>query len=190
MSELARPLRADAERNRGRVLASAEEVFAQDGLSASMRTIAQHAGVGIGTIYRNFPTQAALYQAIIIERTKALIGEAQELAAAPDPGQAFFGFFARVVEHAMRNKAMADVVAGVGIDPKSGMADVGPGMRDAIQVLLSRAQQAGAIRHDLRMAELMALLAATCMAAEHDQWNTELRARALAILFDGMRPCR
>jgi AcrR family transcriptional regulator len=184
----ARPQRADAARNRERVLASAEAVLARDGLSASMRAIAADAGVGLGTIYRNFPTQEALYQAIIIRRTKALINEAADLAGAPDPGQAFFDYFTRVVEHAMRTEAIADLLAGAGINPKSGMAGVGDGMRHAIGTLLARAQQAGAVRPDLRMPELMAILTATCMAAEHSQWDAQLRARTLAVVFDGMRP--
>jgi AcrR family transcriptional regulator len=183
-----RPQRADAANNRERVLASAEAVLARDGLSASMRAIAADAGVGLGTIYRNFPTQEALYQAIIIRQTRALIAEAAELAGAPDPGKAFFGYFTRVVEHAMRTKAMTDLLARAGIDPKSGMAGVGEDMRGAIGALLARAQQAGAVRPDLRMPELMAILTAACLAAEHSQWDAELRARTLAVVFDGMRP--
>lgn len=184
----ARPQRADAARNRERVLASAEAVLARDGLSASMRAIAADAGVGLGTIYRNFPTQEALYQAIIVRRTKALIGGAADLAGAPDPGQAFFGYFTRVVEHAMRTKAIADLLARAGIDPKSGMAGIGDDMRHAVGALLARAQQAGAVRPDLRLPELMAILTAACLAAEHSQWDAQLRARTLAIMFDGMRP--
>jgi AcrR family transcriptional regulator len=184
----ARPQRADAARNRERVLASAEAVLARDGLSASMRAVAAEAGVGLGTIYRNFPTQEALYQAIIVRRTKALVTEAAELAGAPDPGRAFFGYFTRVVEHAMRTKAMTDLLARAGIDPKSGMAGIGDDMRHAVGVLLARAQQAGAVRPDLRMPELMAILTAVCMAAEHSQWDAPLRARTLAVVFDGMRP--
>jgi AcrR family transcriptional regulator len=184
----ARPRRADAVRNRECVLASAEAVLARDGLSASMRAIAADAGVGLGTIYRNFPTQEALYQAIIVRRTKGLLGEAAELAGAPDPEQAFFGYFTRVVENAMRTKAIADVLVRAGIDPKSGMAGVGDDMRHAVEVLLGRAQQAGGVRPDLRMPEVMAILTATCLAAEYSQWDTELRTRTLAIVFDGMRP--
>jgi AcrR family transcriptional regulator len=187
MNGEARPQRADAARNRERVLASAETVLARDGLSASMRAIAAEAGVGLGTIYRNFPTQEALYQAIIVRRTEALIAEAGERADALDPGQAFFGYFTSVVEHAMRTKAMADLLTRAGIDPKSGMAEVGRDMRQAVEVLLERAQLAGAVRADLRMPELMALLTAACLAAEHSQWDTQLRTKALAIVFDGMR---
>ena len=87
MNSEARPRRADAARNRERVLASAEAVLARDGLSASMRAIAADAGVGLGTIYRNFPTQEALYQAIIVRRTEALIAEAAELAAHRTPAR-------------------------------------------------------------------------------------------------------
>ena len=184
----ARPQRADAARNRERVLASAETVLARDGLSASMRAIAADAGVGLGTIYRNFPTQEALYQAILVRRTKALIAEAADLGGAADPGQAFFGYFTHVVEHAMRTKAIADLLTRSGIDPKSGLADIGRDMRHAVGVLLARAQQAGAVRLDLRIPELMAILTAVCMAAEHHQWDTELRASTLAVVFDGMRP--
>ena len=185
-----RPQRADAERNRERVLRAAEAVLARDGLSASMRTIAADAGVGLGTIYRNFPTQEALYQAIIVRRTRALIAEAAELAGAPDAGQAFFDYFTRVVEHAVRTKAIADLLARAGIDPKSGLADVGRDMRHAVGTLLDRAQRAGAVRPDLRMSELMAILAAMCLGAEHSQWDPPLRRGTLAIVFDGLRPQR
>jgi AcrR family transcriptional regulator len=188
MSSQPRPRRADAERNRERVLASAEAVLASDGLSASMRAIAARAGVGVATIYRNFPTQEALYQAIIVQRTKVLIAQAAELSLAEDPGQAFFGYFTSIVEHAVRNKAMTDVLVEAGLDPKSGLADAGRDMRHAVQTLLARARQAGAIRPDLQMPELMAILAATCMAAGHNQWDTALRTKTLAIVFDGMRP--
>jgi AcrR family transcriptional regulator len=190
VNDEAPPRRADAARNRERVLASAEAVLARDGLSASMRAIAADAGVGLATIYRNFPTQEALYQAIIIRRTETLIAEAAELASAPDPGQAFFGYFTRVVEHSMSTKAIADLLIRAGLDPKPGMADVGRRMRHAVQALLDRAQQAGAVRPDLRLPELMAILTAVCMAAEHSQWDTPLRTRTLAIVFDGMRPQR
>jgi AcrR family transcriptional regulator len=186
----ARPRRADAERNHERVLAAAEAVLARDGLSASMRAVAAHAGVGVGTIYRNFPTQEALYQAIIVRRTRALIAEAAQQAEAPDPGRAFFGYFASVVEHSMRTKAMADLLAEAGIDPKSGMGDVGRDMRRAIEGLLARAKDAGAVRTDLHMPEIMAILTAACLAAEHSQWDAELRTKALAIMFDGMRSGR
>jgi AcrR family transcriptional regulator len=183
-----KPLRADAQRNRARVLAAAEAVLARDGLSASMRTIAEHAGVGLGTIYRQFPNQGALYQAIIVERMQRLIAEAHGLLSAEDPGAAFFGFFTRVVETSTLQKVLADVLAGAGVDPKAGKSQIGRDLRNATEALCVRAQRAGALREDLHTAELWALLTAACMAAEHNQWNRQLRTRTLAILFDGLRP--
>jgi AcrR family transcriptional regulator len=185
---VAKPLRADAQRNRARVLDAAETVLARDGLSASMRAIAEHAGVGLGTIYRQFPSQEALYQAIIVERMQRLIAEAHDLATAPDPGTAFFGFFTHVVETSTRQKVLADVLADAGIDPKAGASQIGRDLRSATEALLTRAQRAGALRKDLRAPELWALLTAVCMAAEHNQWDHQLRTRALMILYDGMRP--
>jgi AcrR family transcriptional regulator len=188
MSGEARSLRADAQRNRVRVLEAAEVILARDGLSGSMRAIAQHAGVGLGTIYRHFPTQEALYQAVIVDRLQRLIAEADALLAAGAPGAAFFEFFTRIVENSAQKKALADFLADAGIDAKAGTSQISRGMLQVIEALLARAQQAGAVRADLRMPELLALLAATCMAAERKRWDHELRNRTLAIVFDGMRP--
>jgi hypothetical protein len=82
----------------------------------------------------------------------------------------------------MCTKAMTDLLARAGIDPKSGTAGIGRDMRQAVQSLLTRAERAGAVRPDLRMPELMAILTAACMADEHSQWNTTLRTRTLAIV--------
>lgn len=184
-----RPLRTDAQRNRTRVLDAAEAVLAREGLSASMRTIASEAGVGVGTIYRHFPTQAALYQAILAERTHSLIAQADALANVEDPGAAFFTYFTLVVTNATYKKSLADVLAASGIDPKGGLPeDIGRTMCSAVERLLVRARKAGAVRRDLRMPEAMALLTAACLAAERNQWDTRLRTRTLAILFDGLRP--
>jgi hypothetical protein len=129
-----------------------------------------------------------LYQAIVVERMQRLLADARALQAAPDPGTSFFTFFTRVVESAARKKALADALADAGIDPKAGMADISRDMRHAIEALLSRAQRAGAVRQDLQMPELLALLAAASLAAERNQWSDELRNRTLTIMFDGLRP--
>jgi AcrR family transcriptional regulator len=181
------PTRADAQRNRQRVLKAAETVLAREGLGASMRAVAAEAGVGLGTIYRHFPTQEALYQAIIVARTERLVAEAGELAAKHGPGKAFFEFFTRIVDSSMRKKALADMVTSAGLDPKAGMADIGRDMRAAVESLLTRAQESGEVRADVRMAELLALLAATCLGAERQQWSPRLRNRTLSLVFDGLR---
>jgi AcrR family transcriptional regulator len=186
-------LRSDARRNRERVLAAAEEVLAAEGLSASMRTIAERAGVGLGTIYRHFPTQEALYREIVLDWRRRLLADAAALRSAPDAGDAFFTFATRLVERTTRMKALllaisdADGVREVS-DPTGEDERLRGDTRAALQALLTRAQRAGAVRADLRLAELLALLNAACLAAVHTGWTDELRDRALAVMFDGFRP--
>ncbi|GAA4223773.1 AcrR family transcriptional regulator [Streptosporangium album] len=180
-------MRADAQRNLARVLAAAEEVLTRDGLTASMRTIAGHAGVGVGTIYRQFPTKEALYQAIVMDRQRRLAEEAQALFTAADPGAALFSFFTRIVEDATVKKVFADALAGTGIDVKAATAGTYD-IRGAVETLLTRAQRAGAVREEVGMAELLALLTAACLAAQHQGWDEELRTRTLAVMFHGLRP--
>ncbi|MGW4895562.1 TetR/AcrR family transcriptional regulator [Kitasatospora sp. NPDC004240] len=188
MTEEARPLRADARRNRARVLEAAEAVLARDGSTASMRAVAQQAGLGLGTIYRHFPTQEALYEAILLDRMRRLAERSEALREAEDAGAAFFGFFTEIVDNASRMKAVADVLADAGVDVKAGLSEAGGTVRAAVEALLFRAQRAGAVREDLQPPELLALLGATCLAAERNQWEPGLRDRTLGIVFDGCRP--
>lgn len=79
-------------------------------------------------------------------------------------------------------------LAGAGLDPKAGTADVAGDRRRAIETLLTRAKEVGAVRPDLHLPELLGLLAAICMAAERDQWDEGLRTRTPAFVFDRLRP--
>jgi AcrR family transcriptional regulator len=187
-----RAMRSDARRNRERVLAAAEEVLAAEGLSASMRTIAERAGVGLGTIYRHFPTQEALYREIVLNWRRGLLADAVDRLSAPDPGAAFFAYAAHLVERTTRMKALVLAISA-GDDPawnedRDEDAKLRGETRAALDALLSRAQRAGAVRADLRLEELLALLNAACLAAVHTGWTDELRDRALAVMFDGFRP--
>ncbi|MEU9835163.1 helix-turn-helix domain-containing protein [Streptosporangium sp. NPDC048047] len=182
-----RPLRADARRNRERILRTAEIVLARDGLSASMREIARQADVGLATIYRQFPTKEALYEAIVVARVRALVDEARGLADSEEPGAAFFRFFTRVVEDATHKKTLVDALTDAGVDVKAGMSGLSREMVAVIETLLTRAQQAGRVRADVRMPELLALLSAACLAAERGRWEEPLRTRTLSVMFDGLR---
>jgi AcrR family transcriptional regulator len=188
VSDTSRPLRADARRNRARVLEAAETILARDGMAASLREIARQAGVGLATIYRQFPTKEALYEAIVVERVRRLVDEARALADVDDAGAAFFAFFTRVVADSTDQKMLVDALADVGVDVKAGMDDLHREMVEAIEALLTRAQRAGAVRVDLAMRELLALLGAACLAAERNRWDEGMRTRALAFMFDGFRP--
>jgi AcrR family transcriptional regulator len=182
-----RPLRADARRNRALVLETAEAVFAAKGISASTEEIARQAGVGIGTVFRHFPTKEALLEAIIVGRLRRLADEADSLSTADDPGPAFFAFFTRAVDQSATKIAFVDALAGAGVDVESAISQVGQDLHHAMDRLLTRAQQAGAVRDDVGVTELIALLAGTSRAAEHAGWDDDVTARTLAIVFDGLR---
>jgi hypothetical protein len=113
---------------------------------------------------------------------------AQSSIDAPDPGKAFFDFFAFAVETSTGEKALADSLAEAGLDPKAGTAPMYRELEDATEALLNRAQDAGDIRPDVGMPEVLALITSSCLAADRQQWGTELRARTLRVIFDGLRP--
>jgi AcrR family transcriptional regulator len=183
-----RPLRADAQRNRARILDAAEVVLADQGLAAPIDDVAREAGVGIGTVYRHFPTKEALFEAVVVNRVQRLVEDAQALADADDPGEAFFGFMTRWAEYGATSKALSDGLADTGVDVKAATSDAKQQLRDAVQHLLSRAQRAGAIRNDVRIDDLWSLLAGVCLAAAHNGYDPTLRARAVAVVCDGLRP--
>ncbi|GII63665.1 TetR family transcriptional regulator [Sphaerisporangium krabiense] len=185
-----RPLRADARRNRARVLRAADAVFAAKGAGASTEEVAREAGVGIGTVFRHFPTKEALLTAVLVDRLRRLADEAEALADAEDPGGAFFGFFARVVEQGRTKTTFIDLLRQAGADVRAETAAYGARVTAAVAGLLVRAQRAGAVREDAGVAEVLALMAGSARAAEHAAFDDEVRARALAIVFDGLRPAR
>jgi AcrR family transcriptional regulator len=176
-----KPLRADARRNRARVLAAADEVFSAKGVGAPTEEVARHAGVGVGTVFRHFPTKEALLGAVLVERFARLAAEAADLARAEDPGTALFGFLTRVVGQSASKNAFTDALTTSGIDPADAVADVGRDLRAALDQLLARAQAAGAVRDDVRTGELIALLVGASHAARHSD-------RAAEVIFDGLRP--
>jgi AcrR family transcriptional regulator len=176
-------MRADARRNRERVLEAAEEVFGARGAAASTEEIARRAGVGIGTVFRHFPTKEALYEAIVVRRMSQLVEDAP--LDSDDAGAAFREFFARMVEVAATKKAFAESMAVVG-DVRKSTADVGEEVRRTFALLLERAQQAGAVRSDVALPEVWILLAGACLSADHTD-DPALRSRALEVLFDGLR---
>ncbi|MGI5330699.1 TetR/AcrR family transcriptional regulator [Actinomadura nitritigenes] len=179
-----KPLRADALRNRAKVLAAAEDVFAEQGTSASTDEVARRAGVGIGTVFRHFPTKESLLEAVLVALLERLAGEARELASAADPGEAFFGFFARVVSQAATKQAVTEALAEAGVDAREATGRTGPHVKDAIGTLLERAQRAGAVRADIGPAEVTALLAGISFAAGRAGGSDDV----LRIAFDGLRP--
>ena len=181
-----RPLRADAQRNRARILEAAEVVFAAEGIEAPVDTIAEKAGVGVGTLYRHFPTKEKLCEAILLERLSQLTLDAQALAEAEDPAAAFFGFLEHVVEEGAAKRDLLVAVMGAGVEFELAATDVKEGLHDALGTLLRRAQSVGAVRPDVTALMVMSLVGATCQAAAHA--SAAPASDLLAIICDGLRP--
>lgn len=184
----AKPLRADARRNRARLLEVAEQVFAEHGPGVSTEEIATRAGVGIGTVFRHFPTKEALLEAVFIERLTRLGEQATALAESQEPGAAFFAFFTLVVDQASAKNAFADALAGAGVNVQAAASGVSGEFGGAMTGLLTRAQQAGAVRTDIGATELKAVLVGASRAVEDVGDDPSIRARITAILLDALRP--
>jgi AcrR family transcriptional regulator len=182
-------LRADAERNREHVLTVAQEVFAAEGLAVPIDEIARRAGLGVGTLYRHFPTKEALFLAIVVDRMERLVADARELARAPDPGEAFFGFLARIVHEGSAKKDFMDALSSTGADLGRTLLELKKSYKAALAVLLERAQDSGAVRRDVSALEVNALILGTFASLDQLGRNAaQVRGRLVAIVCDGLRP--
>lgn len=180
-----RPQRADALRNRARILEAAETVFAVEGIEVPVDLIAEKAGVGVGTLYRHFPTKEKLCEAVLLDRLLALTVDAQALADAEDPKAAFFGFLTHFVEEGAAKRDLIVAVMGAGMEHDEFSEAVKGDLNDAIGVLLERAQAVGAVRPDVKPDAVLALLGATCQATVHADASPALDL--LTIVCDGLR---
>lgn len=183
-----RPLRADALRNRAKVLDAAQAVFAAHGTGVSTEEVARAAGVGIGTVFRHFPTKEALLEAVYVAQLRALAAEAETLLSAPDAGAAFFAFFTSVVRHAAAKNAFSAALAEAGVDVSETTEETGRELKRALGVLLGRAQEAGAVRGDIGLPVVLTLLVGATQAAERVGAGGRVRDRALTVVLDGLRP--
>ena len=182
----ARPLRADAKRNRANVLRVAIAAFAEEGLSVSIHEIARRAGVGTGTVSRHFPTKDALYEAIVLARLEYLVTRAGELAASREPGEAFFDFLSVVLAEGSTNQGLVDAFSGAGFDIEAAVAGSEHDFGRALGDLLASARSAGAVRSDVDPADVKAVIEG-CMARERHGTDEVARERMLAMAIRGLR---
>ncbi|HTV12245.1 MAG TPA: TetR/AcrR family transcriptional regulator [Acidimicrobiales bacterium] len=182
-----RRMRSDARRNVARVLEAAEEVFASEGIGVPVDVIAERAGVGVGTLYRHFPTKEALFEAIVVHRLEALIERARELADAPDPGEALFAFVGEIAKMATEKRDLLDELARAGVDSMALHAEAKAELESTFGALLGRAQAAGDVRPDITAPEIGALLMATCLAAGM-RGVSESCDHLVKVVCDGLRP--
>jgi AcrR family transcriptional regulator len=179
------PLRADARRNRARLLAAAEEVLTAKGPAASTDEIAKAAGVGIGTLFRHFPTKDALIEGVLAARMRRMTDEATRLAATGDGLEVFLR---HAVDQAEVKNALAGLLTSAGVDLAATVEGVRDELMTALGALLSNAQKSGAARLDLQVAELIGLLAGASRAVEFAGSDPAARERILTVILDGLRP--
>ncbi|GAA4381139.1 TetR/AcrR family transcriptional regulator [Actinomadura verrucosospora] len=184
-----RGLRADARRNRERVLRTAQRLFATEGLGVSLDEIARRAGVGPGTVHRHFPAKEELYLAVAIDMLEGLTAEAEALAAAGDP-EAVFTLLARMVAAGAENAAVKSALAAAEFDLRTAAPDVAADLTRHVADLLGRAHAAGTVRDDVTADEVMALVAGAFAAIRHAGAETDpdRSARIAQLILDGLRP--
>ena len=181
-------MRADAVKNRQRILDAAEAIFATEGLSVPIDTVAERAGVGVGTLYRHFPTKEALFEAIVTARLEYLLELAKAHAGATDPGSALFAFLGEFAQQASAKHDLFDALSSAGIDIKSSCAEMVDEMKRCIDVLLQRAVSAHCVRNDVSTDEMIGLVVGVCQGGGHAGYDDATVQRMVGIVCDGLRP--
>jgi AcrR family transcriptional regulator len=182
-----RPLRRDAERNRRRILEAAAEAFAERGLGITMDDIAEHAGVGVGTVYRRFPNKELLIEALFEERIAELVALAESAVAQDDPWEALVGFIERAQALQADNRGLKELLLGTA-HGRERVASVRERMAPLAETLVARAQAAGQLRPDIAGSDLPLIqimlggIVDFTREVEGETWR-----RMLAIVIDGLR---
>jgi AcrR family transcriptional regulator len=184
--KLARRPRADAIRNRERVLEAAKAVFSAGGGDASLEAVARQAGVGIGTLYRHFPTREALFEAVYRHEVEHLSDLADELKIG-DPVEALRQWMTSNIQFVATKKGM---LAALALTMSSASPDLtaysAARLTAAVRGLLDRAIAAGAIRADIEPEDLLRALVGMCYINDRPDWQASV-LRLVDVLVDGMR---
>lgn len=178
-------MRADARRNREKLLEAAARVFADDGAHASRDAVARAAGVGIGTLYRHFPTREALYEAVYEREVVHLSELADSLAEQHDTVEALRRWLAAVVALVATKRGMAGALALTADRTKAISSRLSGRLIEALIRLLDRAVAAGVIRGDVSAEELLHAIVGMCLLQDEPGWQASVR-RLADLLVDGL----
>jgi AcrR family transcriptional regulator len=178
-----RPKRADARRNYEKVLTAAREAFAEGGESTALEEIARRAGVGIGTLYRHFPTRQALLEALYVDEVEEVCRSADELAAA-DTWEALSTWFERFIAYLATKRALAHELLDYMDQDAALFKSCRASLFAAGEPLLKRAQEAGVVRPDVSFGEVMQMVMGIAKIPTNDRAQTE---HILRIALDGLR---
>jgi AcrR family transcriptional regulator len=186
MSTLEKPLRADARRNREKVLAAARAIFAEDGVDAQMDDVARRAGLGVGTVYRHFPTKEALVNALSDELFAVIAVHTRTLLTLDDPWEAFTRALWFGAEKTAGDRAFTEILAAMRGNP----ARTCPGKEDLLEttaVLMDRCKAAGVMREDAMVEDVGLVMCGVGSASQMEHPVPDAWRRHLAIVLDGLR---
>jgi AcrR family transcriptional regulator len=183
--ESAAKMRADARRSHAKLLEAATAAFAEHGADAPLDDIARRAGVGIGTLYRHFPTRTDLQAAVYRSQVLAVCEAANELVSTVPPEQAFFGWVRAMAGYLTTKRGLSRaLIEAVGKDSEL-ISGCWVAMRDSTDRLLAHAQRAGVLRADICAQDVLRLVHGITIATEQTPADTD---RLLALVLDGLRP--
>lgn len=183
-----KPMRADAVRNHEKILVAAEETFALEGVTAPIDLVAERAGVGIGTLYRHFPTKESLYEAIVVTRLEQLLTFADQYLKDPDAGEALYSFLHVFAEQAAEKKDLFEALSQAGIDIKAQFSSLIEELMSKVDQLRARAVRSGAVRSDVATADILNLVVGSCHAAGQNGIDVEGLDRLINIVIAGIQP--
>jgi AcrR family transcriptional regulator len=182
-----RPLRRDAQANRDRIVAAARAAFAIDGIEVSVEEIARRAAVGMGTLYRHFPTKEDLVDAVLEETFDQIVGAAEQALTAEDAWRGLCGFFEQFFALHVRNRVLKDMLATQAHGRERADA-MRARMRPLIRRLVKRAQEQGALRADFAPEDMPFVIWSVGRVIEETRGVApELWRRHLGFLLDGLR---
>ena len=181
-----KPLRKDAQRNREKLLAAAVELFAERGTEGSLEEVAKRAGVGIGTLYRHFPTRDALVEAAYRNEVAQLRAAADELLAELPPDAALEAWMRRFVDYGSAKRGMRDALQSIAGACSDLFADTRGQVTEAVAVLLRAGAEAGTLRSDVEAEDVLRAMGAIWLVADGDDW-AEDALRVLRLVMDGLR---
>lgn len=185
LGDSARKVRIDAARNRERVLEAAKLVFSTGG-GESLSAVARRAGVGIGTLYRHFPTREALFEAVYRREVQQLVELGASLSADPDPLDALRQWMRSMVEFVATKKGMATTLAMAVQTSSDLVASTSERLARAVGALLDRAVAAGLIRDDISGEDLLRTLVGMCYTHDKPGWQANV-LRLVDVFIDGLR---
>jgi AcrR family transcriptional regulator len=182
-----RARRADAKRNRERLITAAREAFAADGPNASLDDIARAAGVGAGTLYRHFPTRLALFEAVYRDNVERLCADGERLAMTEPPADALIDWLKGFVTVVSQKRGLAQALTDEGSASEL-FAECHTMINATGGALLDRAKATGAVRGDVTLGDLLKMTKAFANAAETSPEGPALAERLLVLAMDGLRP--